>query len=157
MILKALKWTIAALAVACVAIQFVRPAKTNPPVEPGRRVEAYQDVPAEVGAIFKRACNDCHSNQTNWPWYSNVAPVSWFVIDHVDHGRKHLNFSEWARSTPEQADDLLKAICQEVKQGSMPMDSYTMLHPDARLSDQDKKTICEWTARERQRIAHQSK
>ena len=89
----------ASVAVLCVAagIQFVRPARTNPPTDPTATLLTRVHVPADVGAILERACRDCHSNDTKWPWYSNVAPVSWFVINHGNHGRSHFNYSEWAK------------------------------------------------------------
>ena len=87
-----------------VAIQFVRPARTNPsPIRRARSPRSYRITPA-AAAVLERSCRDCHSNDTRWPWYSNVAPVSWWVIDHVDHGRSHLNFSDWSRyDAPERA------------------------------------------------------
>ena len=86
---------IAGIAALLLTIQFIRPAKTNPPIVRERTLEAAVAVPPEVEAILARSCNDCHSNGTEWPWYSNVAPVSFFVINHVNEGRRHLNFSEW--------------------------------------------------------------
>ena len=78
-------------------IQLIRPARTNPPVDQSHTLEAVVFVPPKIESILQRACDDCHSDLTRWPWYSNVAPVSWFVIDHVDSGRLHVNFSEWFR------------------------------------------------------------
>jgi len=85
----------------------------------------------------------------------NVAPVSWFVIDHVNHGRRHLNFSDWGRYTSRDVDGMLKEICQEVKAGQMPLSSYTPLHPGSTLSTEDVKVLCDWTNAERIRIAAQ--
>jgi hypothetical protein len=158
--LKIFKWSAIFVAVMFAAAQFVRPAKTNPPVEEAKAVQAYLKVPPQVDAIFRRACYDCHSNETVWPWYSNLAPASWFLAGHVDHGRKHLNFSDWARAerrapnknASAQVDD----ICKEVRGGGMPLDSYLILHPEARLSDQDVKVICDWAESERRRLAHES-
>ena len=86
---KALKWIGLILAVAAIGAQFKRPPQTNPVAEPSRSLEAMTQMTPQVSAILDRACRDCHTNRTEWPWYSNVAPVSWFVIDHVDHGRSH--------------------------------------------------------------------
>ena len=147
--------------VMALAIQFVRPARTNPPVDPARRVHAAVEVPAEVSAILERACRDCHSNETRWPWYSHVAPASWFVIDHVNHGRSHLNFSEWnppgAQLPAANVDDLLGAICKEVQAGAMPLPSYLLVHRRSRLSKTDVRALCSWTELERQRLASQSR
>src|SRR4028119_1897038 len=104
-----LKLLALALALLCVSLQFVRPNKTNPPVVQAQTIESHASVTPEVASIFERACKDCHSHQTEWPWYAQVAPVSWFVADHVKHGRKHLNFSRWSAYDREQADWLLGA------------------------------------------------
>src|SRR5712691_1086291 len=92
---KVLRWVVIVLACGFIVIQSYRPAKTNPPVDPSQSIEAQLNVPPQVAAILDRSCNDCHSNKTRWPWYTNVAPISWFVIGHVDDARKDLNFSEW--------------------------------------------------------------
>lgn len=142
---KVLKWfgivTIALLAV----FQFIRPAKTNPTITASMALEAQMQVPPRVASILDRSCRDCHSNNTRWPWYSQVAPLSWFVIDHVNHGRSHLNFSEWGNFSKRDAEAMLDAICKEVKSGSMPLSSYTLIHRDAKLTSADVKTICDWT------------
>jgi hypothetical protein len=156
-ILRILKWTLMALAVLFIGAQFVRPARTNPPVEQAKALGSEAPLPEQVASVFKRACNDCHSNETVWPWYSNVAPASWFLIDHVNDGRRHLNFSEWARYNPREAGELLEEICKEVKRGGMPLNSYLLLHPEARLSDEDRETLCDWANAERQRLALRSK
>ncbi len=98
-----------------------------------------------ASAVLDRACRDCHSNDTRWPWYTNVAPVSWFVIDHVNHGRRHFNYSDWAQYAPEDARRILENTCEYARQGSMPRPSYLWMHRDARLSDVDVATLCDWT------------
>jgi hypothetical protein len=103
--------------------------------------------------VLERSCMDCHSNRTDWPWYSNVAPASWFVTDHVNHGRRHLNFSEWDAYDRRRADGLLKEICRTARSGFMPLDSYTLVHRGARLTPADVKTLCEWTGEEQRRLA----
>jgi hypothetical protein len=108
-------------------------------------MEARLRVPSGAAAVLNRSCRDCHSNGTVWPWYSNVAPVSWLVIDHVRTGRRHFNYSDWAGYEPEKARKILHDICEEVKDGSMPIGSYTLMHRDARLNDADVKTLCGWT------------
>jgi hypothetical protein len=93
---------------------------------------------AESRALAVRACFDCHSNETRWPWYTNVAPVSWLAVHDVDEGRATLNFSEWDRPQKE-ADEAAEALVE----GEMPMAIYLPLHPEARLSDAEKKTLAE--------------
>lgn len=142
------------------AAQFIRPARTNPPVEEGLppgeglTLAANTESSPQVAAILERSCGDCHSYSTHWPWYSNVAPVSWFVIDHVNHGRKHLNLSTWSKPSPHRlsksSDEMLERICKMAASGEMPPSSYVLLHHEAKLSPQDVKAICEWTRSERE-------
>ncbi|HEV7905762.1 MAG TPA: heme-binding domain-containing protein [Pyrinomonadaceae bacterium] len=149
---KFLKLAALAVAILFVSVQFVRPNKTNPPVVQAQTIEAHVRVAPEVVSIFERACKDCHSNQTDWPWYAQVAPVSWYVADHVNHGRKHLNFSVWSNYDREQAGWLLGAICMTAERGRMPLPSYTRLHHSAKLSPLDVQTLCAWSQAEQRRI-----
>jgi len=145
---KALRWLLL-IGVGLFAIaQFIRPAKTNPSVASTMAIESYVQVDPNVAAILERSCNDCHSNKTRWPWYSQVAPVSWFVVDHVNHGRSNLNFSEWGSYDRENQRQLLKEICGEVKSGAMPLSSYTPLHPGSILTVEDVSAICNWSAQQ---------
>lgn len=148
-----LKWLVVVVACLFVAAQFKRPARTNPPVDHSQAIEAHTEIKPEVASILARSCHDCHSNRTAWPWYTNVAPVSWFVIDHVDQGREHLNFSEWGRYDQRKREKRLQEICEEVQSGAMPLSSYTPLHSYAKLSPEDKKALCDWTQAERERLA----
>ena len=156
-LLRILKWVAIVLALAAVGIQFVRPARTNPTLEPSQTLEAHTQMTPEVAKIFERSCNDCHSNKTKWPWYTNVAPVSWWTIDHVNHGREHLNYSEWGKLKPADQQKTLQEICDEVLEDKMPLPSYLPMHSEARLSHVDKKRLCEWTEAERQRMAAQTR
>jgi len=128
--------------VALVGAQAVRLERTNPPVEEARTVAGTMTVPPAAGVVLERACRDCHSNRTQWPWYSNVAPVSWFVIDHVNHGRSHLNFSEWSSYQPDRRRELVDGICKQARDGTMPLPSYTWIHWNARLSPADIDALC---------------
>ena len=123
------------------AIQLVRPARVNPPVDPDRTLQSA--VPAHPGApVVARACQNCHSNQTQWPWYSHVAPVSWLVTHDVNEARSAVNFSEWAAYSPERQRKLLQESCKEVKEGEMPMSIYVLMHPEAKLTSNDVNAIC---------------
>jgi hypothetical protein len=132
-----------------IGIQLIRPARTNPDVDQSHTLEAVVFVPPRVESILQRACSDCHSDLTRWPWYSNVAPISWFVIDHVNSGRRHANFSEWLRrdtkNPAEYTRERFQAICRQVETQNMPLTSYLLLHRAARLSQSDIETICQWT------------
>lgn len=126
------------------AIQFVGPSRTNPPSDPERSLTRHVPIPADVDAILSRACRNCHSNDTSWPWYAYVAPVSWNVIGHVNHGREHFNMSDWPES-PEEGMDILDEVCRQVTERKMPLPSYTWVHRDAVLSDADRRRLCAWT------------
>jgi acyl-CoA reductase-like NAD-dependent aldehyde dehydrogenase len=129
-------------AVLVIAIQFVRPARTNPAVDPTRALTAMHPVPSHAAGVLDRACRDCHSNDTRWPWYSNVAPVSWFVIDHVNHARSHFNYSDWAGYSLEDRARLLKNSCDLAREREMPLQSYLWMHGAARLSTADIDAVC---------------
>jgi hypothetical protein len=131
-----------------VAIQFIRPARTNPPVIQANTLEARVSVPPAVERILTAACYDCHSSQTRWPWYSGVAPISWFVIDHVNSGRRRLNFSEGLLPKDQVRVRPLRrkrpSACSEVQTGDMPLFSYRLIHRDSRLTPGDVQTFCQW-------------
>jgi hypothetical protein len=152
-VLKIMKFSIILLALVFAGLQFVRPARVNPPEIAGRGIESHARLTPEVESVLRRSCMDCHSNRTEWPWYSNVAPASWLVVDHVKDGRRHLNFSDWSRLDRDEAGGVLKSICAEARGGSMPMPSYTLVHRDARLSDADVKALCDWAHAESERLA----
>lgn len=152
---KALQWLAIIVVSLLVVAQFFRPPKTNPAVDQAQTLQAGTHISPQVATILDRSCGDCHSNNTRWPWYSNVAPVSWFVINHVDDGRRDMNFSEWGRYDARQQAGKLNQICREVKSGSMPLSSYTPLHPGTKLTPEDVKVLCDWADEERTRIAAQ--
>lgn len=133
--------------------QAIRPSRTNPPINPPYEFTVVSSVPPATAAIFSRACNDCHSNRTIWPWYSKVAPSSWLVVYDVRAGRKEMNLSEWGTYTPKRQARLTKEICQEVTEGEMPGSMYPLMHPQAKLSSEDVQSICAWTQAEQARIA----
>ncbi|HEU5236599.1 MAG TPA: heme-binding domain-containing protein [Pyrinomonadaceae bacterium] len=152
-VLRILKWIAIILFVVFVGIQFVRRALTNPPVDESQTIVARANVPPDVAAILERSCRDCHSNKTVWPWYTHVAPVSWWLKSHVDNGRKDLNLSEWGKLPRDRQDRKLRQMCDEVQDGNMPLASYLPMHPTAKLSDQDKRTLCAWTDQEREKVS----
>jgi hypothetical protein len=135
-----------ALAAVFLLAQFVQPKRTNPPVVPSRSIEAHVQVPQEVLPILKRACGDCHSSETRWPWYSHIAPLSWIVADDVNLGRRHVNFQDWeAQENPKEAAEHLALICKEVRDKGMPPFSYRMMHKESRLSDKEVEALCSWS------------
>ncbi|MEN8145907.1 MAG: heme-binding domain-containing protein [Gemmatimonadota bacterium] len=135
---RVLKRGVLALAALLILAQFFPVAYTNPPVT------SEIVLPADVEPILRRSCYDCHSNETVWPWYSRVAPVSWLVAKDVAEGREYLNYSEWGRYDAERLAELMEETVEEIEEDEMPMPAYTWLHPDARLSDTDKRILTEW-------------
>jgi hypothetical protein len=103
---------------------------------------------SEAGKVLAQACGNCHSNHTEWPWYSHVAPLSWWIQSHVREGREELNFSRWTSYSARQRRAKLDSICGVISTGRMPPLSYTMLHPEARLTAKEKKSVCVWAAME---------
>ncbi len=136
-----------AMGVVAVAMQLVpAPAKTNPPVDPARSFEAVMKPPAEVVQILRRACYDCHSNETQWPWYADIAPVSWPVRKHVVDGRRHLNFSEWLKAGETKFTDWsdFEGIGIAISDKSMPLPGYDLMHPEAKLTAAERDLVAKW-------------
>ena len=136
---RLLKWAALALCVAFIAIQLVPVSRTNPPVQGDFRGST------EVVSVLRRACYDCHSNETLWPWYSRVAPLSWIIAHDVNEGRAVLNFSAWNQLTAEKQAEAIKESWEEVAEGKMPTWYYVALHPKARLSGEDKSVLRIWS------------
>ena len=133
--------------VVAVAIQLIpAPAKTNPPIDPARTFATVMKPPPDVQAVLQRACADCHSNETKWPWYADIAPISWPVRKHVVDGRKHLNLSEWLKpgetkfSDWSQLEDIGKAVLDK----SMPLYGYDWMHAEAKLTAVEREAIAKW-------------
>ncbi len=146
MLLAIVKYGILAILALFLAAQFVQPDRTNPPASAAASFAAVAKPAPEVAAIFQRACADCHSHETTWPWYSRVSPVSWLVANDVKEGRAHLNLSEWSFLGPEASRLKLKAACKEVRAGEMPLWQYKLMHPEARLSPADIEKLCSASA-----------
>lgn len=128
----------AAALVAAVAIQFVPVDRDNPPVD--FEIEA----PDDVHAVLRRACYDCHSNETRWPWYSRVAPVSWLVARDVARGREDMNFSEWPVFDFEAQEHAFVDIHKQIDRRRMPLPIYVFMHPEAKLSEAERRLLLEW-------------
>ena len=120
------------------AIQLVPMTRDNP------KVEEEVAAPPAVRDILRRACYDCHSHETSWPWYSFVAPMSWLVVSDVHEAREHMNFSTWNDYDEDERIELLEEVWEEVEDGDMPLWFYLPLHPEAQLSDADKQLLQGW-------------
>ena len=128
------------LAVVAIAIQLVPISRTNPA---GR---GEPEAPPEVRSVLRRACYDCHSHETRWPWYASVAPVSWLVGSDVAEGRQELNFSQWEALSPERQAKRRRRIGREVASGDMPPWYYVVMHPSAKLSAEDRRSLQSWAS-----------
>jgi hypothetical protein len=140
------KKVLLALVVFLVVIQVLQPRRTNPPVVSSRTLPAHVHVPEDVYSAMIRSCGDCHSNETRWPWYSHVAPLSWVITDDVNEGRRHMNFENWqALEDPKQANDRLIYICMEIKQKGIPPFSYRLFHERTRLEPEEIALLYSWS------------
>jgi hypothetical protein len=138
---KRVKHAAVVFVIVLAAAQLVRPERANPPTVAGRAIGAQAGAASGLAAVLERACRDCHSNETVWPGYARIAPVSWLMAYNVRKGRSAVNFSDWAAYTPEERGILLALPCQDASEGRMP-EPYTLIRPETRLSVQDIETIC---------------
>lgn len=152
MLKKILKIAAIVIVAALIVVQFIRPDFTNPPVNEAETLEASVQVPENIRAIMKRSCSDCHTNTTDYPWYSQISPVSWWLKNHIDEGRRELNFSVWATYQPKRKAKKLEEVCEQINEKEMPLPSYTWVHRDAILSAEETKVLCEWATAEKAKI-----
>ncbi|HTL68673.1 MAG TPA: heme-binding domain-containing protein [Lacunisphaera sp.] len=134
----------AGLGVALLLAQLWRPARNEAPPGGPNDIAAKHAVPPPVQALLQRACYDCHSNHTRYPWYAEVQPVRWWLDDHISEGKRHLNFSEFGTYTDRRAAKKLDEIVDEVGGHTMPLTSYKWMHRDARLTPADTKLLTDW-------------
>jgi len=137
------KWTLAGALAVFAALQLFNPRRANPPLKADFLAAAHP--PASVAAALRAACYDCHSHETLWPLYARIAPVSWLIASDVNEGRQHLNFSDWPVETARAARNLDR-INEVVDYREMPPKKYTLLHADARLTEDQRQAVLAWTA-----------
>lgn len=143
----------AGLGLALLVAQLWRPARNESPPGGPNDLAAKYAVPPPVQALLQRACYDCHSNRTRYPWYAEVQPVRWWLDHHISEGKRHLNFSEFGAYPEKRAGKKLDEIIDEVEGHTMPLASYTWIHRDARLSAADAKLLTDWADGLRAEIA----
>ncbi|MDQ0783033.1 heme-binding domain-containing protein [Chryseobacterium sp. W4I1] len=139
-----MKKVLVILLVAFIIIQFFPIDKTNPPPTPGMDFLKIKNTPEPVAKIISTSCYDCHSNETEYPWYSSISPASWFVKNHIDEGRKHLNFSTFAMYEPKQQAHKLEECIEMVEKEEMPLESYYVGHQDAKLTADQRKELIKY-------------
>lgn len=132
--------------VILILFQFFRIDKNNPASNSAKDILAIYEADSEISSLLKTSCYDCHSNSATYPWYTNIAPVSWWIKHHINEGRQHLNFSEWGTYTSRKVDHKLKECVEMVEEGEMPMTSYTLIHKNAKLSKDQQLLLVNWFA-----------
>lgn len=139
-----------------IIIQFFRIDKTVKAVNSNTDFIALTNSNTEVASILKNSCYDCHSSQSTYPWYTNIAPVSWWIKHHINEGSHHLNFSDWGTYTPKRKDHKLEECVEMIEEGEMPMDSYTWMHSEAKLTNSQKQLLIDWFKAERTKLNYSS-
>ncbi|MDX1666269.1 MAG: heme-binding domain-containing protein [Saprospiraceae bacterium] len=150
---KYLRYVLLALAVFLIVAQLFPIDKSAPEVDPKEDFLQLADPPAEVARLIKTVCYDCHSYEVNYPWYTSVAPVSWWIDHHIEEGREHLNFSIWGTYDLDKRAHKMEEAAEEVEEEHMPLNSYTWMHSEARLSEEQRNRLVAWfeVQEERQR------
>ena len=126
-----------------VLMQFIRPDKNISGLLELEHAEELK-VSEEVKNLIKTSCSDCHSNNTNYPWYDEIAPISWYLAYHVNDGKEHLNFSEWTDYNKNQKEHILKDLKEQLEDRNMPLKSYLFVHKNAKLTDRQYKLLLDW-------------
>lgn len=127
-----------------IAMQFIQPAWNKSAEIQQADIRQHFNVPANVAGILKTSCYDCHSNNTGYPWYANIQPVGWILAKHINDGKKELNFNEFSTYSERRQLSKFKAIGNSVKDGTMPLSSYTFIHADAKFLNGQKQLIMKW-------------
>lgn len=142
--MKAFKVVLIVLLVVLIVIQFFHPAKNIATAQSPNHIAAVYNQPDNVRSILNKACNDCHSNNTQYPWYNNIQPVAWWLDHHVQEGKHELNFDEFGTYPLRKQYHKLEELTEMVKEGEMPLSSYTLIHTNASLTDKEKATLTGW-------------
>lgn len=129
---------------ALVVIQFFPIILNESDYVPQSDFMVENQVPATIKNRLQVSCYDCHSNNTDYPWYSKIQPAAWFLEDHIQEGKDELNFNEWVTYSDRRKNSKLRSIISQIEEDKMPLDSYTLIHKDAILSDEDKRMIIDY-------------
>lgn len=138
------KTIIISLVVLFLFIQVFRINKNNPVSDEQSDFLKIENAPEDISLLLKRGCYDCHSNETVYPWYSNIAPVSWILNSHITEGREHVNFSEWGNYQPGRRGHKRDACAEMIQKGYMPLKPYTVIHKDAKFTSEEKEKLVKW-------------
>ena len=149
---RRLKWIFIGIVLVAALLQLTNPSRTNPPILPGHAISPTNAPPPQIAALLHTACYNCHSQETQWPWYSHIAPVSWLIARDVNAGRARMNFSDWPNDHPDQAAKRLGDLSEEVHNGDMPPSNYQWMHPEARLTPAQRDELVKWADQEADRL-----
>jgi hypothetical protein len=142
--MKVLKIILLVVLLVFVGIQFIPTIRNQSDIVPAKDLMEVYNAPKNVEVIFKTSCYDCHSNNTAYPWYNKIQPVSWIMEGHIKEGKSELNFNEFGSYSERRQKSKFKSILSQVKDGEMPLASYTLMHREAKLSENDKKALEDW-------------
>ena len=143
--MKALRIAAIVAAAVIIIIQFIRPDRSIVSTDGSSHIATAFPLPDSVDQVLARACNDCHTNSTRYPWYSEIQPVGWWIQDHIDDARRHLNFDEFTSYELAKQYHKLQEVESEVREEMMPLESYLPMHPEARLTPEDRMIIVSWS------------
>merc|ERR1712098_407836 len=132
------------LLVAFVGIQFIPTTRNQSDTVPETDFMLVNNVPENIQNKLQVSCYDCHSNNTQYPWYNKIQPVAWFLEDHIKEGKAELNFNEWDSLSSRRKSSKLRSIIKQIESGEMPLDSYTLIHKDAKFSEAEAEEIINW-------------
>ena len=142
--MKVVKITAVVLLVAFVGIQFIPTTRNQSNMVPETDFILVNNVPENIQNKLQVSCYDCHSNNTQYPWYNKVQPVAWFLEDHIKEGKAELNFNEWDSLSSRRKTSKLRSIINQIENGELPLDSYTLIHRDAKFSEAEAEEIINW-------------
>jgi len=147
--MKIIKKIAVVLLLVLIAIQFYRPAKNTAQGDHTVTFITETNPPEDVKLILKNTCYDCHSNNTRYPWYNNIAPVSYWLADHVKHAKEELNFSAWENYSSKKKSHKLEEVVEVIEDSAMPLKEYTWTHGEAKLTGAQKQAIIKWAKQSR--------
>ena len=145
--MRIVKIIVIVLLVAFVGIQFIPTTRNQNETVPQSDFMQVHRVPEAIQEKLQTSCYDCHSNNTQYPWYNKIQPVAWFLEDHIKEGKAELNFNEWDSLSSRRKASKLRSIIKQIESGEMPLDSYTIIHKDAEFSEEEEENMINWITR----------
>ena len=144
------------IVILLIVIQFIQPAKNRGSAQSATDINHAVQVPDTVMSLLKTACYDCHSDSTRYPWYNHITPVNWWLRNHINEGKRHLNYTEFNTGTYKRRIRRLDETAEQVEKHDMPISSYLWIHKDARLNDAQRKLIIDWAKSAQQKLLQDS-